>query len=176
MPLSKSKSILESTNFNFDNLGPYSTTYDININAMDKYCMHATGAANDTILTMGRSSSRRVDEEATLAEPLYDGGDGDGAGDGDGLSPPWTKGTPQPPRCRDAWAAILFYAQFIAIGVFAIMWGIPAVQKAVATAGSSSEENGEDDQSNEDSSSQSNSSSSSSSSDFDSMGLLYGEL
>lgn len=125
---------------------------------------------------MGRSSSRRVDEEATLAEPLYDGGDGDGAGDGDGLSPPWTKGTPQPPRCRDAWAAILFYAQFIAIGVFAIMWGIPAVQKAVATAGSSSEENGEDDQSNEDSSSQSNSSSSSSSSDFDSMGLLYGEL
>jgi hypothetical protein len=128
---------------------------------------------------MGRSSSRRVDEEAgALAEPLYDGGDG--AGDGDGLSPPWTKGTPQPPRCRDAWAAILFYAQFIAIGVFAIMWGIPAVQKAVATAGSSSssEENGEDDQSNEDSSSQSNSSSSSSSSssDFDSMGLLYGEL
>lgn len=121
---------------------------------------------------MGRSSTRRVDEEATLAEPLYDGGDGAG----DGLSPPWTKGTPQPPRCRDAWAAILFYAQFIAIGVFAIMWGIPAVQKAVATAGSSSEENGEDDQSNEDSSSQSNSSSSSSSSDFDSMGLLYGEL
>ena len=41
MPLSKSKSILESTNFNFDNLGPYSTTYDININAMDTVCLYS---------------------------------------------------------------------------------------------------------------------------------------
>ena len=31
----------------------------------------------------------------------------------------WTKGEPQPPKCRDTWAALLFYAQFIAIAVVA---------------------------------------------------------
>ena len=41
----------------------------------------------------------------------------------------WTKGEPQPPKCRDAWAALLFYGQFIAIAVVAGMLGVPAVEK-----------------------------------------------
>ena len=42
----------------------------------------------------------------------------------------YTKGEIQPTRCRDAWAALLFYGQFIAIAVVAGMLGVPAVQKA----------------------------------------------
>mmetsp|Transcript_25266 Transcript_25266/g.45467 ORF Transcript_25266/g.45467 Transcript_25266/m.45467 type:complete len:502 (-) Transcript_25266:157-1662(-) len=42
----------------------------------------------------------------------------------------WTKGTKQEAKCRDAWAAILFYAQFIAIAVVAGVLGVPALQKA----------------------------------------------
>ncbi|KAL9190529.1 hypothetical protein ACHAXT_000235 [Thalassiosira profunda] len=41
----------------------------------------------------------------------------------------WSKGEPQPPKCRDAWAAALFYGQFIAIAVVAGMLGVPAVEK-----------------------------------------------
>ncbi|KAL7470443.1 hypothetical protein ACHAXS_010696 [Conticribra weissflogii] len=41
----------------------------------------------------------------------------------------WTKGEPQPAACRDAWAAILFYAQFIAIAVVAGVLGVPAVKE-----------------------------------------------
>ena len=42
----------------------------------------------------------------------------------------YTKGEVQPTRCRDAWAALLFYGQFIAIAVVAGVLGVPAVQKA----------------------------------------------
>ncbi len=122
---------------------------------------------------MGRSGNSRRDDEEPLSEALYNFAEDGGGGD----ATTRTKGTKQPPRCRDAWAAILFYAHFIAIAVFAIMWGVPAVQKANATtdddaAGSAGS------QSNEDSSLSPASSppESSSSSDFDSMGLLYGEL
>jgi len=48
----------------------------------------------------------------------------------------WTKGEKQPTQCRDAWAALLFYAQFIAIAVVAGMLGVPAVQKATDGSGS----------------------------------------
>ena len=41
----------------------------------------------------------------------------------------WTKGEPQPSQCRDAWAAILFYAQLIGIAVVAGMYGVPAIEK-----------------------------------------------
>ena len=40
----------------------------------------------------------------------------------------FTKGEPQPTQCRDAWAAILFYAQFIAIIAVAAVLGVPAVK------------------------------------------------
>jgi hypothetical protein len=122
---------------------------------------------------MGRSSNSRRDDEETLAEALYNPVE-DGGGD---ATTTWTKGTQQPPRCRDAWAAILFYAQFIAIVVFAIMWGVPAVQKAIATTDDDNDAGRASNQSNEDSSLSPSSSplESSSSSDFNSMGLLYGE-
>jgi len=45
----------------------------------------------------------------------------------------WTKGTKQESKCRDAWAALLFYAQFIAIAVVAGVLGVPAVEKATNT-------------------------------------------
>ena len=71
----------------------------------------------------------------------------------------WTKGEQQPPQCRDAWAAVLFYAQFIASAVVAGVLGVPAVQKY----------NDTDDSSNFGGSSSSDSS-------IDYTGLLYGEL
>ena len=120
---------------------------------------------------MGRSSNSRRDDEETLTEALYNPVE-DGGGGGGGDATTWTKGTKQAPRCRDAWAAILFYAQFIAIAVFAMLWGVPAVQKAIATTDNGDASN----QSNEDSSMSPSSSPPESSSDFDSMGLLYGEL
>ena len=69
----------------------------------------------------------------------------------------WTKGEQQPPQCRDAWAAVLFYAQFVAVAVVAGVLGVPAVEKYTADDGSSSL--------NEDSSST-----------VDYTGLLYGEI
>ena len=70
-------------------------------------------------------------EEQSLTETLVDP---------ENLDPPngsvWTKGTKQPNQCRDAWAAILFYAQFIAIAVVAGMLGVPAVNKATDNSGS----------------------------------------
>ena len=42
----------------------------------------------------------------------------------------YTKGEVQQTRCRDAWAALLFNGQFIAIAVVAGVLGVPAVQKA----------------------------------------------
>jgi len=44
-------------------------------------------------------------------------------------SPEFTKGEEQPKSCRDAWAAILFYGNMIAIAVVAGMFGVPAIQK-----------------------------------------------
>jgi hypothetical protein len=41
----------------------------------------------------------------------------------------FTKGEQQPSSCRDAWAAILFYAQFIAVAVFCFWLGVPAMTK-----------------------------------------------
>lgn len=45
----------------------------------------------------------------------------------------WTKGEEQPAKCRDSWAAILFYGQFVGIAVVAGMLGVPAVQKNYQT-------------------------------------------
>lgn len=107
---------------------------------------------------MGRKGSR-YDEQEPLAEALFspiDDADSDGHEQITTLQ--WTKGEQQPPQCRDAWAAILFYGQLISIGVLAMLWGVPAVQKAIITSGSGSSENEAD-----------------SSSDYDNMGLLYGE-
>ena len=107
---------------------------------------------------MGRKGSR-YDEQEPLAEALFspiDDADSDGHEQITTLQ--WTKGEQQPPQCRDAWAAILFYGQLISIGVLAMVWGVPAVEKAIISSGSGSSENEAD-----------------SSSDIDSMGLLYGE-
>ena len=91
-------------------------------------------------------------EEQSLTETLVDP---------ENLDPPngsvWTKGTKQPNQCRDAWAAILFYAQFIAIAVVAGMLGVPAVNKATDDGSSSTFQKG------------------ASSSTTDYTGLLYGE-
>lgn len=46
----------------------------------------------------------------------------------DDPTPQWTKGEKQESKCRDAWAALLFYAQFIAIAVVAGWLGVPAIQ------------------------------------------------
>ena len=90
-------------------------------------------------------------EEQSLTETLVDP---------ENLDPPsgsvWTKGTKQPNQCRDAWAAILFYAQFIAIAVVAGMLGVPAVNKTTDDGSSSTFQNA-------------------SSSTTDYTGLLYGE-
>lgn len=49
----------------------------------------------------------------------------------DNPDPQFTKGEVQPKQCRDAWAALLFYAQFIAVTVVCFALGVPAVQRAV---------------------------------------------
>ena len=42
----------------------------------------------------------------------------------------YEKGEKQDPaKCRDAWAAVLFYAQFIAVACVCGIFGVPAVQK-----------------------------------------------
>ncbi|KAL7513017.1 hypothetical protein ACHAXN_010118 [Cyclotella atomus] len=50
-------------------------------------------------------------------------------GDEDNTPNEFTKGEQQPSSCRDAWAAILFYAQFIAVAVFCFWLGVPAMTK-----------------------------------------------
>jgi hypothetical protein len=102
---------------------------------------------------MGRKGSQ-YDEQEPLAEALFSPIGDDGH---EQITLQWTKGEQQPPQCRDAWAAILFYGQLISIGVLAMLWGVAAVQKAITTTGGSENETD-------------------SSSDIDSMGLLYGEL
>lgn len=66
-------------------------------------------------------------EEASLTDTLID------PENLDNPNGQWTKGEQQPTQCRDAWAAILFYAQFIAVAVVAGVLGVPAVQKATDT-------------------------------------------
>jgi hypothetical protein len=96
-----------------------------------------------------------VEEEQLLHETLID------PENDDYIDNPWgevvatTRGVKQPTRCRDSWAAILFYGQFVGVAVVAGMFGVPAVARAVDTSSSSS--------------------SSSSSSGVDYAGLLYGE-
>ena len=101
-----------------------------------------------------------VEEEQLLQETLID------PENDDYFDNPWgegvattTKGVKQPTRCRDSWAAILFYGQLAGVAVVAGMFGVPAVARAVDTSSSTSP---------------SSSSSSSSSSEVDYTGLLYG--
>jgi hypothetical protein len=54
----------------------------------------------------------------------------------------WTKGEEQPRGCRDAWAAILFYAQFISIAVIAGWLGVPAVTKQLDDSDQQANSNG----------------------------------
>lgn len=54
----------------------------------------------------------------------------------------WTKGEEQPRGCRDAWAAILFYAQFISIAVVAGWLGVPAVTKQLDDSDQQASSNG----------------------------------
>mmetsp|Transcript_56031 Transcript_56031/g.119144 ORF Transcript_56031/g.119144 Transcript_56031/m.119144 type:complete len:497 (+) Transcript_56031:154-1644(+) len=50
----------------------------------------------------------------------------------------WTKGEQQEPKCRDAWAAVLFYGQVIAIASVAGVLGVPAMEKFDSTSQTSS--------------------------------------
>eukprot|EP00804_Cyclotella_cryptica_P027864 CCRYP_003782-RB/>CCRYP_003782-RB protein AED:0.24 eAED:0.24 QI:507/1/1/1/0.8/0.66/6/419/513 len=54
----------------------------------------------------------------------------------------WTKGEEQPRGCRDAWAAILFYAQFIGIAVVAGWLGVPAVTRQLDDSDQQASTNG----------------------------------
>jgi hypothetical protein len=45
----------------------------------------------------------------------------------------YTKGEQQPTGCRDAWAAILFYAQAISVVSLCAILGVPALNKHIAT-------------------------------------------
>ena len=49
----------------------------------------------------------------------------------DNPNPPYQKGQVQDPKCRDAWAAILFYAQLIAVACVCGVLGVPAVQRNI---------------------------------------------
>lgn len=54
----------------------------------------------------------------------------------------FTKGEEQPKGCRDVWAALLFYAQAIAVGVFCFWLGVPAVTKQIESTGQQGNSNG----------------------------------
>jgi hypothetical protein len=54
---------------------------------------------------------------------------------------PCTKGEQQPPRCRDAWAAFLFYAQAIAVVAVCTIYGVPALNKQLDAANSDQQDN-----------------------------------
>ena len=95
-----------------------------------------------------------VEEEQLLHETLIDPENDDYFDNPWGEGVATTRGVKQPTRCRDSWAAILFYGQFAGVAVVAGMFGVPAVARAVDTSSSSS---------------------SSSSSEVDYAGLLYGE-
>eukprot|EP00956_Cyclotella_meneghiniana_P033375 scaffold95438_cov78-Cyclotella_meneghiniana.AAC.3 len=53
---------------------------------------------------------------------------------------PFTKGEQQPVTCRDAWAAILFYAQMIAVVSVSVIFGIPVLQNGVSDASQSDQQ------------------------------------
>lgn len=46
----------------------------------------------------------------------------------------------QDPKCRDAWAAILFYAQLIAVCCVCGILGVPAVQRSLNDGGGGQQE------------------------------------
>jgi hypothetical protein len=73
------------------------------------------------------------------------------------------RGVKQPTRCRDSWAALLFYGQILGISVVAGMFGIPAVRRAI------------DDESNSSSSSSSSASGGEEEDEVNYVGLIYGE-
>lgn len=52
----------------------------------------------------------------------------------DDPSRPFTKGEKQPSACRDAWAAILFYAQAIAVIAVCVIYGVPALNEQLNDA------------------------------------------
>ncbi|KAL3789049.1 hypothetical protein ACHAWO_004606 [Cyclotella atomus] len=54
----------------------------------------------------------------------------------------FTKGEEQPKGCRDVWAALLFYAQAIAVGVFCFWLGVPAVTKQIDSSDQQGNSNG----------------------------------
>lgn len=55
---------------------------------------------------------------------------------------PITRGEQQPSGCRDAWAAILFYAQAIAVVSVCVIFGVPALKKQIS---STDQQNQQDD-------------------------------
>lgn len=80
----------------------------------------------------GKDSKDEFSLAASLVQP-------ESADDPDPAVATWEKGEAQPKGCRDAWAAILFYMQFIGLAVVAGVIGIPAVKEF-----SDSVENNED--------------------------------
>jgi hypothetical protein len=54
----------------------------------------------------------------------------------------FTKGEEQPKGCRDVWAALLFYAQAIAVGVFCFWLGVPALTKQIDSTDQQGNSNG----------------------------------
>lgn len=54
----------------------------------------------------------------------------------------FTKGEEQPSGCRDVWAALLFYAQAIAVGVFCFWLGVPALTKQLDNSDQQANSNG----------------------------------
>ena len=61
----------------------------------------------------------------------------------DNPTPQIQKGELQDPkRCRDAWAAILFYVQLVGIGCVCGILGVPAVQKNIGAAAADGGSNG----------------------------------
>lgn len=67
-----------------------------------------------------------LNDEETLTSNLIDPSSLD-----DPLAPV-SKGEVQDPKCRDAWAAILFYAQLIAVCCVCGVFGVPAVQRSIS--------------------------------------------
>eukprot|EP00577_Skeletonema_sp_RCC1716_P033674 CAMPEP_0113394666 /NCGR_PEP_ID=MMETSP0013_2-20120614/12664_1 /TAXON_ID=2843 ORGANISM="Skeletonema costatum, Strain 1716" /NCGR_SAMPLE_ID=MMETSP0013_2 /ASSEMBLY_ACC=CAM_ASM_000158 /LENGTH=152 /DNA_ID=CAMNT_0000278589 /DNA_START=74 /DNA_END=528 /DNA_ORIENTATION=- /assembly_acc=CAM_ASM_000158 len=64
-----------------------------------------------------------INEEETLTATLID------PESLDSPNPAYQKGETQESKCRDAWAAILFYAQLIAVCCVCGILGVPAVRR-----------------------------------------------
>ena len=85
--------------------------------------------ATNTQATMGGGNEQEDDDDlnTTLIDPESL----------DNPTPQYQKGSLQESKCRDAWAAILFYAQLIAIGCVCGIFGVPAIQKNISSAADS---------------------------------------